>query len=296
MLVENLRQISIDKIFKVKSFNNAWNKKWKKKINKNLGKNPTADDLLNLGDNLREIFRSTSKKGRSQGTVSSSGVAWECLLTWYLNLCLANSRSVVFKWYKNIIPQSIKDALSVELSGHAFLSETDIIGFVLPDIDEINFNNKKSNENIKKFSKIAEENFSSLETCVVQCKTNWNDSSQIPFLWNILYTLGGDPRANVSIGINNRDVHALQRFSYAFATVPSQKKLDTFKPGKVQVERVRHLSGKNYWGLKSKDGVAKSVKEIIGANFKNGFGDKDIRENIKSNLELLKTDLSYFNL
>ena len=65
---------------------------------------------------------------------------------------------------------------------------------------------------------------------------------------------------------------------------------------KVQVERVRHLSGKNYWGLKSKDGVAKSVKEIIGANFKNGFGDKDIRENIKSNLELLKTDLSYFNL
>ena len=77
--------------------------------------------------------------------------------------------------------------------------------------------------------------------------------------------------------------------------MPSQKDLSKFKPGSVQVERVRNLTGGNYWGVKSKSGVASSIKEIIGHVYKNGFENDDIRSNIEKNIELLKSDLSYFN-
>ena len=103
----------------------------------------------------------------------------------------------------------------------------------------------------------------------MQCKTNWNDSSQIPFLWNLLYQIGGNTETNIQIGTNNRHVHALKSFNYSFITMPSQKDLSKFKPGSVQVERVRNLTGGNYWGVKSKSGVASSIKEIIGHVYKN---------------------------
>ena len=63
----------------------------------------------------------------------------------------------------------------------------------------------------------------------------------------------------------------------------------------MQVERVRNLTGGNYWGVKSKPGVASSIKEIIGHVYKNGFEGNDIRGNIENNIELLKSNLSYFN-
>ena len=294
MLVENLRKLSIKKIFEVPTFKKSF-PVWKEEIKKRNGTDLNAEKILNIGSDLREIFQKTSEKGRSQTIMSSAGAAWECLVAWYLNLCLANSRGVVFKFYRDIIPQPVKDSLRVKINNYSYLSETDLIGFVIPKVDKIKINENKDVENIRLFNEIADSDFEQLEVCVMQCKTNWNDSSQIPFLWNLLYQIGGNTETNIQIGTNNRYVHALKSFNYSFITMPSQKDLSKFKPGSVQVERVRNLTGGNYWGVKSKSGVASSIKEIIGHVYKNGFEGNDIRGNIENNIELLKSNLSYFN-
>ena len=88
MLVENLRKISIKKIFEVPTFKKSF-PVWKEEIKKKNGTDLNAEKILNIGSDLREIFQKTSEKGRSQTIMSSAGAAWECLVAWYLNLCLA---------------------------------------------------------------------------------------------------------------------------------------------------------------------------------------------------------------
>lgn len=295
MLVENLRKLSIEKLFSVPTFKKYW-PKWQNEIRILLGKNYSADNILNISDSLRNIVTSTSTRGRGQSELAGIGAGWECLVTWYLNLCLVNTRAVVFKFYKNIIPVPIKEALTINFSGENYLSESDLIGFVLPN--NSNYLSKISNDNItliNLFNEFASKNFKDFEVSVIQCKTNWNDSAQIPFLWNLLYKLGGVSQENVRIGINNRATNALKRFDYSFVTMPSNKNLDTYKSGGLQVERVKNLSGGNYWGTKTKNGVASSLKEMIGKSFISAFDKKDIRDNINDFLKE-ETQISYFKI
>ena len=295
MLVENLRKLSIEKLFSVPTFKKYW-PKWQNEIRILLGKNYSADNILNISDSLRNIVKSTSIRGRGQSELAGIGAGWECLVTWYLNLCLVNTRAVVFKFYKNIIPIPIKEALTINFSGENYLSESDLIGFVLPN--NSNYLSKISKNNItliNLFNEFASKNFKDFEVSVIQCKTNWNDSAQIPFLWNLLYKLGGVSQENVRIGINNRATNALKRFDYSFVTMPSNKNLDTYKSGGLQVERVKNLSGGNYWGTKTKNGVASSLKEMIGKSFISAFDKKDIRDNINDFLKE-ETQISYFKI
>ena len=143
MLVESLRKLSIQKLFAVPTFSKNW-PKWQNEIRVLIGKNYSADNILNIADSLRDIVKSTTIKGRGQSALAGVGAAWECLVTWYLNLCLVNTRAVVFKFYKNIIPTSIKDALTVNFSGGNYLSESDLIGFVLPNKPD--YLEKKTND------------------------------------------------------------------------------------------------------------------------------------------------------
>jgi hypothetical protein len=295
MLVENLRKLSIQKLFSVPTFSEHW-PKWQNEIKILIKKNYSAEDILNIADSLRSIVMSTSVKGRGQSELSGVGAAWECLVTWYLNLCLVNTRAVVFKFYKNIIPTPIKEALTINFSGENYLSESDLIGFVLPNKPE--YLEKKTSDFssvISLFEEFSSKNFKDFEVSVIQCKTNWNDSAQIPFLWNLLYKLGGVSQENVRIGINNRATNALKRFDYSFVTMPSNKNLDSYKSGGLQVERVKNLSGGNYWGTKTKNGVASSLKEMIGKSFISAFDKKDIRDNINSFLKD-KEQINYFKI
>lgn len=295
MLVEKLRKISIEKLFSVPTFSNYW-PKWQNEIKILLGKNYSAENILNIADSLRNIVTSTSTKGRGQSELSGIGAAWECIVTWYLNLCLVNTRAVVFKYSKNIIPRPIREALTVNFNGENYLSESDLIGFVLPNKPE--YLEKETTDIISiinLFDDFSNKNFKDFEVSVIQCKTNWNDSAQIPFLWNLLYKLGGVSQENVRIGINNRATNALKRFDYSFVTMPSNKNLDSYKSGKLQVERVKTLSGGNYWGTKTKSGVASSLKEMIGKSFVSAFDRKDIRDNINDYLKN-KEQISYFKI
>ena len=298
-LIEKLRELSISKIFSVKTFQNAFSY-WKEDILQILGKDVNAvseDKILLLGQNLRDIFMSTSSKKRGQGDLSGGGAAWECLCTWYLNLLLANTRGIVFKFSKPIFPEAIRDSITIKYNNFENTSETDLLGFVFPENQ--NFINKIcgfNNEAIEKFNEFVLEDYNKFEVCILQCKTNWNDNAQIPFLYNLIYELGS--AKSVSVGKNSRVTSDYKKFSYAFLTVPTQKinNIEKLDNSSVAVQRVRNLTGGNYWGLKSKNGIAYSLDECVNNNFRNAFDKGGIRENIKKNIKLLNSDLSYFKL
>lgn len=101
---------------------------------------------------------------------------------------------------------------------------------------------------------------------VVQTKTNWNDNSQVPLLWNLIYKLARDgdiPENGISIGSSGHHIKMLKGFGYSFVTVPTQKNLSTFKPTSACVVRVQALTGGAFWGRPSKNGVIDSLSEFF---------------------------------
>ena len=72
-----------------------------------MGNQATFSELQLLGKNLRNIFLSTNEGGRSQGSLSGGGAAWECLITWYTNLGLIGTRTIVLKHKKAFVPPVI---------------------------------------------------------------------------------------------------------------------------------------------------------------------------------------------
>jgi len=299
ILTEKLRELALSNIFSVNTFKKYF-PLWKKEILKITGNDInkiTEDKIISLGENLRKIFKSTSTKKRGQSDVSGGGAAWECLCTWYLNLLLANTRGIVFKYSKPIFPKAVTDSITIMYNNFENLSETDLLGFVFPN--NVNFINKKcvnEKEAISEFDNFVNSDYNKFEVCILQCKTNWNDNAQVPFLYNLLYELGS--ANNVKIGKNHRNTKAYKKFSYSFLTLPTQKieTIDKMNSSSVAVQRVRNLTGGNYWGLRSKNEVAYSLDECINHNFINAYDDSDIRKKIKENILLLKTDLKYFKL
>ena len=118
MLTENLRNITLKRLFKTGSFSKAWNT-WKPQILNHLGNEKTSETILNLGDELRAIFKITKSakenksKSEQQSEKASAGHSFEALVCWYLNLCLKNSRAFVTKFHKDLVPKSIQDALTI---------------------------------------------------------------------------------------------------------------------------------------------------------------------------------------
>ena len=75
-IIEKLREEVINSLFTTKGFNRAW-PVWKETINK-LASTPTPTQLLNLGDNLRDVFYTTNTStARTQSDVSGGGANWE---------------------------------------------------------------------------------------------------------------------------------------------------------------------------------------------------------------------------
>ena len=298
MLTENLRNITLKRLFNTGSFSKAWST-WKPQILKHLGNEMTSETILNLGDELREIFKSTKSikenksKSEQQSEKASAGHSFEALVSWYLNLCLKNSRAFVTKFHKDLVPQSIQDALTITYGNFKNTSETDLIGFVLPDNDDyLKKICKTEKDTYKIFDEFAQKEFSKFQVSVIQLKVNWNDVAQVPFLYNILYRLGGVVQDNVQVGVNSWNTNSLHRFSYSFVTVPSQGNLDEFKNSSVAVQRVSGLSGGNYWCAQTKDGVANSIQEMPSRIFGSGFVNNNVRDQINENCK----DLNCYKL
>ncbi|WP_138431355.1 hypothetical protein [Fodinibius saliphilus] len=330
-ILEFLRKDVVANCYKTKSFSNAW-EIWGKLIKQKLGKNYNWDDILNLGEELSEVFLSTRgdvEEGLSvaeaNSKASTSGTAWECLVAWYLNLVFVNSRAVVFKKTGDV-PTPLTDGLEVLHKNTKTNSESDLLVVVFPDtphftdeILQVPITNERSvpyvpDKNMRPanlFSdsypdkssiqayvdKVTEEKIDEFEVGVIQCKTNWNENSQIPMLWDIIYRLGDNVDQdipNFKIGANGFSKMQLKKFTYSFVTVPTNPRAN-YKATSLAVNRVKNLTGGNYWGFPRKQSVAGSIKEIFDNNFMNAF-DGSIRESLQGALHNDLNSFEYFRL
>lgn len=309
-ILEEFRKEIIEELFRINSFSKAWNGSWEQKIKDIIDGNLTEEKLLKIGGEARNIFFSTSD-GRGQGAVSSAGTAWECFLAWFLNLGLIGTRTIVIKPKKEFNLESIKDALTVNYGEFTSSSETDLIAVTFPIEEELCYSleylkshggDDFSLENLnsieysslrkirERLNEIAKDNISRLKVNVIQCKTNWNDNAQIPMAWDMIYSSTGFQGKDISIGKNELSIHKLKDFRYSFITVPTQSNLSKFKKTSTHVLRVKNLSGNNFWGNPTKEGVAYSLGDIFEMNYKESYEEKSFNERI------VDMELEYFNL
>ncbi len=295
-LVDKLREISVNDILKTPSINQKWSN-WKSIMRKRVSNTPKASSILDLGDELASVFKNKSQSGRSQGSLKSGGVAWECLVAWYLNLCMIGSRTVVVKMKKELVPEPIRDAITVMYGSFASNSESDLLAITFPKRSEYNKDIDKKQQTRKGIKELmdalADPHFAEYEVGIIQCKTNWNDNAQIPMLWDMVYHSKGFGARNITVGKNNFDINSLKKFSYSFVTVPTVN--TPFKKNSTPVNRVHNISGGNYWGLPSQSGICSSLKEIFSVNFTGGAVNS-IRADLGAELPKLKTDYAYFDL
>lgn len=310
-IVEHLREVAVSKLFQMNSFKNAW-PSWKEEIEHNI-ENLTPNNVVNLGDTLADIFRLTRVEGRSQSTVSGAGNAWEALVCWYLNLNLIGSRTVVVKQSRMLIPEPVRQALVVSYGTFPSGTESDLIAITFPATSNYTLNKfdisirgddgeiiptKVGSNNKFNYKPLIDEllsnDFSDCEVGVIQCKTNWNDNAQIPMLWDMIYSSSGFIRDTISVGTSAFSINYLNKFTYSFVTVPTVNR-ENFKIDSTAVQRVRNLSGGNYWGHPSEPSIAHSIKDMFGRNFSSASSDGLIIR-LRSELQHLDTRYSYFNL
>ncbi|MFW5804332.1 MAG: hypothetical protein ACOCWG_03765, partial [bacterium] len=119
-------------------------------------------------------------------------------------------------------------------------------------------------------NRLSDIYFNDIEIGIIQCKTNWNDNAQIPMLWSMIYEADSFTNNIISLGRNGYSIRDLKKFSYSFCTVPTND-MNGYKQDSTSVNRVRNLTGGNYWGNSTRNAVASSIKEIFNRNFRNAF-------------------------
>lgn len=271
--IEEYRIKILKDLMKTKTMSTAW-ALWAPTVNSLTESLTNTDKVFDLGDHLSKIFLSTSTEGRGQDVLSAAGHAWEGLVTLYLNMVLSGTNGVAMKQKKSLVPQCILDSTSINYHSDPTNTESDVVVVIFPD----GFQFPEGGYTIQTMSAAISPILNRFELGVVQCKTNWNDNSQIPMLWDLVYRSKGFEGNHISVGQNGHYFADLKKFTYAFVTVPTQKA--PFKPTDMAVKRVRNLSGGNYWGRETEKGIAFGVKQIFSANFRSAFAGKSIRNSL----------------
>lgn len=300
-VVEELRQRAVQHVMGVGTMRKNWPQR-RKKIRDIIGGRPDGRTVLSLGDRLSDIFRLKGTDGRGQGSLSAAGITWECLVCWYCNLCLVGSRAVVVKTKKDTVPKPMLKAVSVNMENVQANSEADLMAITFPNRPEYR-EQTQAGSLMMRLSELADEHFGEYGLGIIQCKTNWNDSVQVPMLWDMIYRIGGYKRINlhdiseninIHVGSDGYSIHDIGSFWYAFATVPTNDHKG-YRPNSIAVLRAKGLSGGNYWGHGTKSGVAMSLKEIIGKKFGTAF-DGPITDTMTEHLKHINSRYGYFKL
>ena len=192
------------------------------------------------------------------------GTAWECLIVWYLNLCLEGTCAYCVKGKKRT-PQAISNAFTIKHDNTTLRSEPDVLIISQKDLQSLPAQSTIGDAYATLDNTIA-SSFRTTGVINIQCKTNWNDNAQIPMLWNMLYSQarkGALIENGFTIGTSGHSLANLGHFGYAFATVPTQKNLEIFRPQSTAVLRAKTMSAGNYWGHPSKNGVSQSIAKIF---------------------------------
>jgi hypothetical protein len=240
----------------VNSFRNSWGV-WEPIIQSKLSTPPTGVEIFNLGDSLSEIFTANSTSGRSQGSLSGGGTAWECLVCWYLNLILWETPVIAVRQKRDYIPEVISNCVTVTIGCNRTNTESDIVIYSIPSSNSL--------KSINNLNTHIQNNLNAVDMVVLQCKTNWNDNAQIPMLWDMIYN-SNSRLPHVSVGVEGVSPLSVNKFKYAFVTVPSNTR-STHTSTNISVLRVRGLTGGNYWGKRTESDVAASIKELPNRHF-----------------------------
>lgn len=260
--LEQFKVRYLQQLSSVKSFKDSF-EVWSDEIRTMLGDQPDGQALFNLGDRLSDIFRTTGGAGRSQGSLSGGGAAWECLVCWYLNIVFWDTPIFVARQHKAFVPPVVNDSICVTISNTQTNTESDIVIFSVPEVDDLR------GDSLAELDQHLIERIGSMDLCVLQCKTNWNDNAQIPMLWDMIYNSSTFRIPYVSVGRNGVNPSSYRQFSYAFVTVPSNQ--SEYKPQNTSVLRVKGLTGGNYWGKATSQNIAASIKELAGRRFPTVF-------------------------
>lgn len=288
-IVESMRRKAIEDLFEMQSFEEPFSV-WKDSIEEEIGEEPSYRDIFQLGDSLKQIFENTGGGGRGQSEVSAGGYGWEAMVCWYLNLCLVGTRSVVIKNKADLVPDPVSDAITVRYGSFVSNTEADLLTIIFPEEEDV----EKNREDIdykEEINELCEDYFYQLEVGIIQCKTNWKDNAQIPMLWGIIYSSEGTGDMDLTIGQNGWSKKEFEKFFYSFVTVPSNQA--NYDPNSTAVKRVQNLSGGNYWGKSTQDGVANSVKEIFNRQMSSAWTDP---HKTQVNQALENENLEYFGL
>ena len=268
----------LNSLSKIPTFSKVWGA-WSKNIENEL-QPCNGENLFNIGDKMREIFFATNE-GRGQKDVSGGGNVWECFVTWYLNLVFWNTPLMAMKMSKKFVPEVLFNCIAVTIANNTSNTESDILVFNVPHYEEFKGNN------VNDLNNFITQNIQKIKLWVIQCKTNWADNAQVPMLWDLVYSSSIN-RSNVTVGNNGLSPSSLGDFRYAFVTCPTQKNLSKFKHNSVNVLRVKHLTGGNFWGTNTKSDIARSIKELPPTIYKNFLGG--VPSHIEKNI---RTDSSF---
>lgn len=287
--LNQFKLLTLEELKSINSFTSSWNI-WKEEIEDIFTEN---NSILELGENLHKVFFSTRTRGRSQSTLSGAGNAFEALVAWYLNIVFWNTNVVVVKKKQNIVPQCIKNALSITISNRTTNSESDLILYKVP-LDDLTLNYSQINDINTSIMNSLRGNENNTNLGIIQCKTNWNDNSQIPMLWDLVYNSSVN-LPNVSVGRNGFNTSSFTKFSYSFMTVPTNP-IQQYSPNSVKVDRVANLTGGNYWSYPSQNGIAKNINEYFLRNFSEVFEGTSLDAHVYSYVIITEIYQKFFEL
>jgi hypothetical protein len=234
-------------------------------------KSPTRREILEIGNNLSAAFRLKQLRNvRNQAAVSSAGTVWVSLVAIYLNIVLAGTNAIALP--RRFVPKCLKAALKVTYRGNAAALESDIDLMVVygPEAHPMPPHPRRRPKLTDHFEHYCEDHYALLSVTLFQLKTNWNDTAQVPMLWNMIYNItarGQMPANGFSVGSGTYHLHGLKSFGYGFVTVPTQSNLAAFTPTCMPVSRVTGCSAGAYWGQPTRKGVIKSITEYFNHFF-----------------------------
>lgn len=228
---------------------------WEPVIRFHLTKKPDGQRIFELGEMLSGVFQANTKAGRGQSDLSAGGIAWECLNVWYLNLLFWGTPVVATRTNKLLVPECLRDALTVSHSSVQTNTESDVSIFSVPEAQLL------KSDTTDGLDAHLRTRMDQIDFINLQCKTNWNDNAQIPMLWDAIYNARGFKVSNITLGKKGVSPNSFRSFRYAFSTVPTNN-LANYKMNKLEVMRVQNLSGGNYWGRQTMPGIATCINEL----------------------------------
>jgi hypothetical protein len=257
---EQLRALVVDHIASIKHWNQDWPLRRRALVKAFGSARVEPDHVVDIGDELRRVFRTTSSKGRGQSQLALAGAHFCGLVTYYLNLCLLGTAGIAVS--AKYTPDCLRRALRVRHRSATVSSDIDIAVLFHPGLASL----APSDDPLHALEWFLQDRLDETTLVIVQTKTSWADNTMAPMLWNMLYSLGHRASlpadAGLTFGEGRMHLSDLRHMFYAFVTAPTQD-LKKFTPAVAPVVRAMTMSGGNYWCVPSQSGVAASIKELL---------------------------------